>query len=62
MSPPERRVLAAAPSSGEEQEQEESVGVLAHEWDWTREVVSKFRVSFCSEGKRRLAFLYREVG
>lgn len=35
MPPPERRVLPAAPSSGKEQEQEESVGVLAHEWDWT---------------------------
>lgn len=27
-----------------------------------REVVSKFRVPFCSEGKQSLVFLYREVG
>lgn len=35
MSPPELCDLPAALASGEEQQQEESVGVLAHEWAWS---------------------------
>lgn len=62
MSPPEHRVLPAAPSSGEEPGAGGIRGCVGPRMGLDREVVSKFRASFCSEGKRRLAFLYREVG